>query len=58
MYLKKKKTKGEKRPQKDNKIFLKKQKKKSVSESNESLSEEQKEKLVKYIRSYYITHYK
>ena len=58
-FLKKKKTKGEKRPVKDIKILLKKKKEKKrqcYCERNKNLSEEQKQKLVEYRRNYYITH--
>ena len=50
-----KKTKGKKRPEKDLKILLKKEKRKR---HNKNLSEQQKQKLVEYRRNYYLTHSK
>ena len=50
-----KKTKGKKRPEKDLKILLKKEKRKI---HNKNLSEQQKQKLVEYRRNYYLTHSK
>ena len=50
-----KKTKGKKRPEKDLKILLKKEKRKR---HNKNLSEQQKQKLVEYRKNYYLTHSK
>ena len=55
MFLKKKKTKGEKRPKKNIKILLKKKKEKRC---NKNLSEEQKKELAEYRRNGYLTHKK
>ena len=50
-----KKTKGKKRPEKDLKILLKKEKRKR---HNKNFSEQQKQKLVEYRINYYLTHSK
>ena len=56
IFLKKKKTNGKKRPKKDIKIFLKKCQ--YPCERNKILSKEQKQKLVEYMRNYYLAHKK
>ena len=56
IFLRKKKTKGEKRPGKDNQNFTEEEKEKRCNKNH--LSEEQKQKLDEYRRNYYLTHKK
>ena len=58
IFLKKEKTNGEKRPQKD-KNFTEEEKEEKhqyYCERNKNLSKKQKQKLVEYRRNYYITY--